>query len=898
MTTRTLLATLVPTALALALTGAPARGQAPDTASVRAAPALPTARAARLEGAAPVVDGRLEDAAWAGVEPVGSFVQRRPRAGSPATERTEVRVVYGPDALYVGARLFDTAPDSVVGQLTRRDAEGYSDWFSVAVDSYDDDRTAFLFAVNPRGVKRDLLFFNDSDADDGWDAVWDGAARRDSLGWVAELRIPFSQLRFSAAAGERVWGINFEREIARRGETAYWAPILPDAPGFVSRFGRLEGIGEIATPRRVEVQPYASSRLARAPSETGNPFYRENDLLGSVGADLKYGLTSDLTLTATLNPDFGQVEVDPAEVNLSAFETFFDERRPFFLEGMEAFQFGSARFNVATSFPRLFYSRRIGQAPQRTLGGRDFAYVDAPAQTTIAAAAKVSGRLGRGWTLGVLDAVTAPEEARYQDAGGTPGRAAVEPLSNYLVGRLRRDAGEGSWLGGYLTAVNRHLDDPALRGMARSAAYVGGVDFERAWSNRAWILAGSLTGSRVSGSSEAVSAAQLRSTRYFQRPDADHVEHDPERTSLSGHNLQLSLSKLGGRHWRTSVWYQELSPGFEVNDLGFQSRADLRALTGYLAYQENRPGPLFRSYGASGYLLGTWNFAGDHTRLAGRLGASGTLKSFWGISGGVGFAPETYDDRLTRGGPLARTPADAGYDLGLNTDRRKRLSLQARLSGGASAAGGWSRSGSLSLEARPTGAVQLSVGPALERRRGMAQYVATVSDSLARDTYGKRYVFATLERTSLSLPTRLNWTFSPELSLQLYLQPLIDAGDYGDYKELSAPRTFDFQVYGSDRGSIARDDSTGRYTVDPDGKEGLARAFGFRDRDYNFRSLRGNAVLRWEYRPGSTLFFVWQQQRSEEVLLGDFDLGRDSGAWLRAPAESVFLLKLTYWLGL
>jgi hypothetical protein len=863
-----------------------------------AGPAAPrTARAVRVAGAAPAVDGRLDDAAWAQADTATGFVQRTPRAGAPASERTVVRVLYGPDALYVGARMYDSAPDSVAGQLNRRDVGGYGDAFTVMVDSYDDRRTAFRFGLNPRGVKYDGLLFDDTDEDSGWDAVWDGAAQRDSLGWTAELRIPFSQLRYPAAAGERTWGVNFRREIARRGELSYWAPILPDDPGFVSRFGRLAGIGELPRPRRLEVQPYASSRLARAPGDAGDPFHRDSDVLASAGADVRYGITSDLTLSATLNPDFGQVEVDPAVVNLSAYETLFDERRPFFVEGTEMFRFGQARFNVATNLPRLFYSRRIGQPPVRRLGGAGFGFVDAPEQTTIAAAAKVSGKLGRGWSLGVMDAATAPERARYVDAEGVRRTAPVEPFGNYFVGRLRRDLGGASWAGAYLTAVNRAVDDGALDAVARTAGYVGGMDGELAWGGRSWILAGSLAGSHVAGSAASIAAAQRRSSRYFQRPDADHLDFDPERTSLDGYSLQLSLSKLGGRHWRSSAWYQETSPGFEANDLGYQVRADIRALTAYLSYREDRPGAVFREWNASSYGLGTWNLAGDNTRATARAQASGTLKSFWYLFGGVEAARRSWDDRLTRGGPLARFPGDAAVDFGVGSDERRSLSGEASFSASRTGAGGWGRTASLFLRARPTSALQLSVGPQLERRRGIAQYVGTMDDATATATLGRRYLFAGLDRTTLSLPTRVNWTFSPDLSLQLYAQPLIDVGDYTEFKELAAPRTYRFRTFGEDGSTALRDDAADRYLLDPDGAAGPARAFTVADPDFNFRSLRGNAVLRWEYRPGSTLFFVWQQQRSEEALLGDFRLGRDSGAMLRAPSENVFLIKATYWLG-
>lgn len=889
MTTQTIFHRVLSLAILLGLGVIPTYGQTSST-TIEVESLLPTAHATHTSEASPVVDGSLSDDVWRDAQTVTGFTQREPNPGRAASQQTEVRLLYDDAALYVGARLYDE-PDSVVARLFRRDENEYSDWFGVGIDGNDDDRTAFTFAVNPKGVQRDVLFVNDSESDANWDAVWETAVRIDSMGWVAEMRIPFSQLQFPAKKGEQSWGFNLWREIARRGETAFWAPIPPDKSGYVSRSGTLRGLRDLPQPHNLEIEPYVSSRLTRAPGDESNPFYESNALSASVGGDISYGLTSDLTLTATINPDFGQVEVDPAVVNLSAYETFFPEKRPFFTKGMESFQFGQTRTNVRVNSPILFYSRRIGAAPERQLRGHS--YVDAPEQTTIASATKLSGKMGEHWSVGVLDAVTLQEEARYVSDGevsSTP----VEPLSNYAVGNVQRDLFDNKgFVGGFLTTVHRNLNADPLKDMMHGAAYVGGTEFEYAWNDRNWIASGYVAASRVSGSSGALAGTQQSSARYFNRPDASYLDFDPNRTQLTGHTSELALQKAGGGRWRTALWLMQTSPGFDANDLGFQSRADFRVVSPFLEYQVNEPNRYFREYSIFGFGYSAWNFGGDHVGADTRVRGYGQLKNFWTLSGGVGISPSTLDDRLTRSGPLARSPTTVQASLNIGTDSRKALSFDAGGGIRQNTEGGWDRQVSGSVEWRPSPAVQLSIGPELSQSHDVAQYVTTVSDPTATATYEARYIFANLSQTTLSIPVRLNWTFTPDLSLQLFAQPFVSSGQYNRFKEFTEPETFQFDVYGSDRGEIERDE--GAYRVDPDGN-GQAPSFQLRNPDFNVRSLRGNAVLRWEYRPGSTLYLVWQQQRSAPASIGTFSLDRDYGEMLRAPAENQFVVKLTYWL--
>lgn len=878
-------------------------------------PAVSAAGVARAVAAAPLagevrLDGRLDEAAWAAAVPAEGFTQSWPHQGEAALFPSEARVLLGGDALYVGIRMFDPHPDSIAAPLARRDASGiYSDWVHVAIDSRMDRRTGFRFTVNPRGVLKDVYHYDDGNEDLAWDAVWEVATTIDSLGWTAEFRIPLSQLRFAAGGGgDGVWGISFMRDVARLDERSTWSPWSRDSPGFVSSFGTLSGVDGVQAPRRLEVLPYLSSQLTRAPGEAADPFYRVNAATAAAGVDLKVGLPLGFTLAATVNPDFGQVEVDPAEVNLSAFETFFSEKRPFFTEGRDVFGFGRVRsFNNYDS-QEYFYSRRIGRAPRRQVLGGGVEYADVPGQTTILGAAKVSGKTPGGWSVGLMNAVTARESARYLDADGVRGSVPVEPLTNYGVARVRRDLRGGQTVVGALgTATLRDLSDPELGSLMHERAYVGGIDFDHRWADRVWSLSGYVAASHVAGGASAVAGTQRSSARYYQRPDAEHVEFDATRTTLQGHMTELALARSGAEGWDISLAYKEVSPGFELNDVGFQGRTDFRALTTLVGRPVNRPWWVLRSHNIFAYSYHAWNFGGDQMLDGYAAAAYGTFQNLWNSEVRVQYRPATSDDRLTRGGPLAARPAQWLFNFGLGSDPRKVVSAGLNLGTSDDRSGATSRNVGVNLDVRPSSALRLRAGPSLSRQHQTRQYVTAAADETAAETYGRRYIFADLDQTTLSVETRLDWTFSPRLSLQLYLQPYVSAGDYSGYKAFRTPGTYQFDVYGAcpagsspgapaPAGPSTLCSDGGAFLADADG-DGPAPAIRFADPDFTFRSFRGNAVLRWEYRPGSALFLVWQQERASQLADGGFDFSRDYGALFREPGRNVFLVKATYWFG-
>ncbi len=864
----------------------PAAAQTADHANVQAVAAM--ALAGEIH-----VDGHLDDPAWSAAVPATLGLQVDPAEGKPATEQTEIRVLVSHDAVYIGARMFDRDARRIVRRLARRDDRPASDRLTIRLDARHDHLTAFRFDVYPAGNKGDAAVGSDGRPDYSWDPVWEVATTIDSAGWTAELRIPLSQLRYNAGADS--WGIQVERLIQRSQELDVLSFVPKSEQAGVNRYAHLTGMSEARAPRRLEIAPYVSATATAAPVTAGDPFHDAHDYRGSAGADVKYGIASDLTLDATINPDFGQVEVDPAVVNLSAFETVFPEKRPFFVESADLFSFGELRTFNSSGMPATFFSRRIGRPPQG-LGSNDAEFTDIPGQTTIAAAAKLTGKTRRGWSIAVLDAVTPRESGRFLAGSGLIERAPVEPLTNYFVGRVRRELRAGNTVvGGLVTAVDRHLDDPTLAASLRSGAYLGGVDLNHSWGNRTWALDASFAASTVRGDEAAISLAQRSSARYYQRPDATSLTFDPTRRSLDGHAFQIAVTKLSGRHWGGNLAYQEKSPGYETNDVGLTQSVNRRAFSTDLHYQETSPGRVFRNW-IVGVLSGNdWNWDGNHINSYIGNVVNARFHNFWNLNTYAEYDFRADDDQLTRGGPLTHLPVRRNINATLSSDERGVFGVQLTGSLNSNAAGGWSRSVGLTGTVRPGPSFQLQFGPSFERTRNVSQFVRSVSDPTATETFGIRSVFATLRETQLALDTRVNWTFSPKLSLQVYVQPLIVAGSYADYKQLRAPRTFDFTVYGADAGTIDRD-AEGNAVVDPDGA-GAAAPFTIANPDFNFRSLRANVVLRWEYRAGSTLFLVWQQGRSGVAPNGDFAFGRDFGAIFDSPPTNVLAVKATWWMG-
>ncbi|HJR62741.1 MAG TPA: DUF5916 domain-containing protein [Gemmatimonadaceae bacterium] len=893
-------------ALTILLVAGPASAQTAMVTQVAppsAAGSARVARAARAAGAL-TIDGRLDEASWQAAPVADQFLQTRPNPAAPPTQRTEARVLYDDDAIYVGMRLYDSAPDSVVATLGRRDFDGYSDWVNVIIDSYHDRRTAFNFGVNPAGVEWDAYLTGDSEgnADVGWDAVWESATTRDSSGWTAELRIPLSQLRFSAASrkpaagagsGSPAWGIQFIRWVARTGERSMWSYIPPGSNGYVSLFGELHGLDEIKPSRRFEVVPYSVMRLQRAPGESTDPFHQPNEWYGTVGADVKYGLTSDLTLTATINPDFGQVEADPSEVNLSGSETFLAERRPFFVEGSDIFKFTFTTVGWQFGQEEIFYSRRIGRAPQGDVPD-EAVYDSKPTGTTLLGAMKLSGRTAGGWSIGLLDAVTAHEDVEFVDDAGQRRSESVEPLTNYAMGRVIKDFNRGrSAVGAMFTATNRKLTGD-LDALLRQSAYVGGLNFRHRFWNQNYNLSASVLASRVTGTPEAITETQLGSVHYFQRPDADHFELDSTRTSLTGGSAHLAVAKNGGSRFRWGLNGHVLTPGFEANDLGFHPNTDHFVSSAWLGWLVNQPGRLFREWEVWNNYWANWSLSGERRVIGGNLFGRALTRGYWELELELIRNGQGLSTNALRGGPAIFNPARSSFWSRVATDSRKRLTLELITSGmREDETGGKRLDVRPGISVRPSGKMQISLQPGVTWFETPWQYVDQ-ADAIGGE---RHYIFGSLDQTTVSATARVSYTFSPNLSLQVYAQPFISSGAYGSFKRVAQPRartfTDRFQTFGPNE--VVRDAASETVALDTDGNG--TSDVTVDDPDFTSRELITNTVLRWEYRPGSTLFLVWSHGRDEDGV-STFDLGRDTRRLFRADATNTLLVKFSYWLDL
>jgi Domain of unknown function (DUF5916)/Carbohydrate family 9 binding domain-like len=851
---------------------------------------LKTLRAVRARGPLSI-DGHLDEETWSLITPFDDFLQRDPDEGKPASERTELRVAYDDNALYVGVRLFDSAPEGIVRRRSRRDGDEDADSVALYLDPRHDRLTGFKFEVSAAGVQRDEIIFNDWQTDTRWDGVWESAVSEDQEGWTAEMRIPFSQLRFSSA-DQQTWGINLSRSIPRKHESA-WLELVPKQErGLASRMANLAGLDGIKPTLHLELLPYTVARAEFNTPQPGDPFNDGSRLFGGAGLDLKWGLQRSLTLDATVNPDFGQVEVDPAVINLTAFETFFDEKRPFFIEGSQIFtNFGRGGSGSSLLNQKLFYSRRIGLAPP---GNASAQFVDRPQATTILGAAKLTGKTDGGLSVGLLEAVTSPEYAQLAEVDERA-RIEVAPLSNFFVGRAMREWNRAG-LGLLATATTRDTSNPELRNRLVDRALVAGIDgYSFLDGQRDWVVSGQIAGSWIAGSTSALLEQQVSSRRYYQRPDAEYLAVDPTADSLSGWSGAVGIRRNNGSlKPNAGIWAS--SPGFEANDLGFQARTDVVGATTGFSWTKYTPDRLTRQRELEISKFWGWNFGRDLRDDWWSIGGSATLRNYWDLSGYVVSKGRVFDDRFTRSGPLAQLPAGGEGSVGISSDSRKRFIA------GIDSSFGWDDSGAskqgtfLHLDFRPTPSLAISSGPYVMKSDFVTQYVDTIIDPYATNTYGARYVFADLRQTSIGLTTRFNVSLTPNVSLQVYLEPFSGVGTYEGLKEFAKPRTFDFLRYGSSIGTIAYDKLSRTYEVDPDGK-GPAAPFEISNPDFNVKSLVGKAVFRWQWRPGSTLYVAWTQQRFNQDYAGEFNFGRDARALLSSPADDVFLVKLSYWLG-
>ncbi len=858
----------------------------PVPRDVGAPPVFSKCRAERRSGSI-TIDGKLEEDAWKKAPRNGGFSQRFPKEGVRPSVETHFSVLYDDEALYFGVWAKDE-PQLVKGLLTRRDQASSSDRVLIAIDSYHDRRTAFAFALNPASVQHDEIIFDDVSSDTSWDAVWSGASSVGPDGWYAEFRIPMSQLRFSSDEVQE-WGLQVLRAVARTGEEISWSPWPRSQPQIVSRFGLVDGIERVKPGRRIELLPYASAGFGSRPVEAGDSLNDSFSPEGNLGLDAKYGLSSSFSIAATINPDFGQVEADPSQVNLSANELFFPEKRPFFLDGVEMFKMGLGQGdgNAET----LFYTRRIGAAPH---GEPDADFIDSPTSTTIYGATKISGKTRSGWSLGILDAVTGEEQAAFLDGEGARRQQIVEPLTNFAVAKLKRDLRQGkTTISASATAVNRRLEEGTpLHAELHDQAYTGGLEFQHRFFKERILLSAKLIGSYVHGSQEAIAETQQLTRHLYQRPDAGHVHLDEARTSLTGMGV---VADLGYRttHWQAVGGVDLRTPGLEVNDLGFQVDADQLSPWAFVSYRDDDPGETFLNYRVNFNAYAYSDLEPRWMVYGGNVNGGGMLKNHWSVWGGVELNRNRWQSTALRGGPALRSDNDLATWWEVGSDSRKAVSAGVNTFYSTTPAS-TSYTGEVGFYAKVQAASNLEVSaePRFSVGENDAQYIDQLEDS----TGELRYLMGRIRQVSNSLTLRVSWTFSPRLSFQAYAQPFFATGKYEAYKEVVNPsaRTPSARYSVLAPAELALRDDV--FAVDRDG-DGAAE-YSFEKPDFGVRELRSTLVLRWEYRPGSSVFAIWSHGQSSSDYDGDFRLGRGVSRLGKAEAEDVVMLKANYWIGL
>ncbi len=838
------------------------------------------------------VDGKLDEPEWLSANWENGFVQSRPHEGEKPSQQTEFAILYNKNHIYIAIKALDKTPERISTRLTRRD-EAEGDAVGITFDTYHDKRTGFAFSVSAAGIKSDMVFSDDGVIQDKtWDPIWWVKTAVTSEGWIAEMSIPLTQLRFKHG-DLQVWGLQVNRYIFRLDEASQWQPMKRDEPGYISKFGELSGIDSVIPKKTLEITPYVVTRFERFKKAPENPFRstgKINDF--DAGLDAKIGLTNFLTMDLTVNPDFGQVEADPSQVNLSAYETFFEEKRPFFVEGKNILKYNLQVGDNEWTTEGLFYSRRIGRKPNSTPRLNEGEYAETPDFTKILGAAKITGKTKNGWSVGILESITARETALIQ--GNDINRTeAVEPLTNYLVARFQKDFNKGNtYFGGIMTAVNREIDDQHLNFLHKSA-YSGGIDFVHKWNDKMWGAEGGFYFSKVNGSEEAIARTQTSWIRNFQRPDADYLEFDPNRTSLAGHGGKFSFSKMGGK-FKAGSQFSWKTPGLELNDVGFGQQIDQIMQVLWTYYQIYEPFSIFRSISFNLGEYGQWDFGGNRNNLGLNFTSMAQFTNYWNMVLNANASLEQLSNSALRGGPAMKVPGYRNILLNLATNPQNKVTFQ--LNGGVlfTSAKDFSNSYNLSLNFgyRPFKTLRLDITPGMYLSESELQYVT-------QKYYNGnvRYIFAHINQNTLNVSFRLNYNITPDLTIQYWGQPFFATGEYNNFKYITDSKAKEledrYRFYSEEQ--ISYNASWRIYSVD-DNTDGT-EDYNFAKPDFNVKTFLSNLVVRWEYQPGSTVYLVWSQNRNGYANDGSFDASRDIESLFNESAYNIFLIKFSYRIG-
>lgn len=841
------------------------------------------------------LDGIPDETIWEKVPWEGDFIQRQPTEGVAPSQQTQFKILYDEKYLLIAYRCFDNAPDSIVQRMSRRD-EFPGDWVEINIDSYHDLRTAFSFTISVSGVKGDEFISNNGTHwDSNWNPVWYAKTHVDAQGWTAELKIPFSQLRYGNQT-EPVWGFQVQRRIFRKEERSTWQYIPQNTGGWVSNFGELRGLHDLTSRKQVELAPYVVAQAERFEKEDGNPFADGTRNRISGGLDGKLAVTSDMILDFTINPDFGQVEADPGAVRLDGYEIFFEERRPFFIESRNLFDYRLTGSEAGGDYDSdlLFYSRRIGGAPHRYPDLENGEYADVPQKTSILGAAKFSGKTKKGWSVGLLESVTQRESATI-DHNGERRKELVEPMTNYMVARLLKDYNKGNTvIGAIFTAVNRENELDYLH----HSAYSGGIDFQHFWKNQWWYVKGNVLFSNVQGSQKAILATQTGFVHLFQRTNADYLSVDSTRTALTGSGGTFKVGKIGGtpdKHggvfkFESGVTWR--SPELELNDVGFLLSADEINHFTWAGYQIQKPFSVFRTWRINYNHWARWDFGGQFLYSAYNTNTHAWFKNNWNTGMGLTWNPNEISNNALRGGSSLRKPPGMGMFAYLETDGRKMVSFSANMN----YARGFGKTVayddySVGVNLQPLDALQLSLYPGYSRSwRKQDQFVDQVSFGDQRRT-----IVSEVEQRSFSLTARLNCNLTPDLTIQYYAQPFIFRATYRNFGYVTNPlgHDYDGRFHRYDAEEI-QSGSNGFFNVNED--HNGTKIYSFRTPDFNFIQFRSNLVLRWEYVPGSEVYLVWSLGSTPNAY-SDLNTPLPRSLFdniLETRPQNIFLVKFTY----
>ncbi len=839
---------------------------------------------------APLIDGQLDESVWDQVEWTGDFIQSTPNEGELPSQRTEFKILYDDNNLYVFVKAYDSEPDKISRLLARRD-HFPGDFVEINIDSDLDQQTAFSFSASASGVIGDEAISQGGRNWDGsWNPIWYLKTSIDDEGWNAEFRIPFSQLRFGVK-DNHTWGIQVMRNLFRKDERSTWQYIPQDAPISLSLFGELNGISDIKPNRQVDIVPYTLAKTETFEKEIGNPYADGSNSNLAVGVDGKIGITNDLTLDFTINPDFGQVEADPSEVNLSAFESYFSEQRPFFIEGKSIYDYRPSDGPVVSDFrmDNLFYSRRIGRRPHYYPELGDDEYAEVPEATTILTAFKLSGKTKNGLSIGIMESLAAEEKAKV-DYLGSEREVSVEPMTNYFVARIKQDFSKGvTTLGGMITAVNRDIPSEDLLFLPKSA-YTGGLDFKHYWKEQTYYVGLNANFSHVRGNEEAITNLQNSSARYYQRPDANHLELDETMTELTGTAASLKVGKQGNGKWlfESSVTYR--SPGFEINDIGYMRLSDVIHHGTWVGYYIRKPFGIFENFYLNNNYWGSMNFDGKILSFGQNINFNTKLKNKWNFNGSITHNGRNYSVSGLRGGPALLLPGRISYNVNINSDGRKKIRFYT---------GFWLNRGKLNYTTsnnfwggatyRPMDALSVSLSASIDSYKQELQYIS--EQEMNGDA---RYILGSIDQKTLSLTLRVNYNLTPDLTIQYYGSPFTSAGEYSALKQITDSQSDQYsnRFHEFSANQISYDNTAEVFSVDEDLDGNTDYAFD--QPNYNFAQFRSNLVVRWEYVPGSILYLVWSQGRTMSDASGEFDFNQGINDLFSVHPQNIFLIKFSY----